>query len=129
MKSLISFTATLAFAISTSLAYAQDATKGEVVFRLCIACHSIGENARNKTGPQLNGLFGRKAGSVEGYAYSPAMQNSGIVWNNENFTSFIKDPHSFMPLTKMAFVGLNDEANIKDLIAYLKKFNSDGKKN
>lgn len=110
------------FIASIPLAQAQDAGKGEAVFKQCAACHSVGENARNKIGPQLNGLFGRKAGSVEGYFYSPANKNSGIVWSEENFSAYIKDPRSFIPGTKMAYAGLKSEEEIKDLIAYMKQF-------
>jgi cytochrome c len=105
-----------------SIARAQDAAKGEAVFRKCIVCHAVGENARNKTGPQLNGLFGRKAGGAAGYSYSSANSSSGVVWDESNFSAYIKNPAGFMPGTKMAFAGLADEQEIKDLIAYLKQF-------
>jgi cytochrome c len=105
-----------------SPAHAQDAAKGEIVFKKCIVCHAVGDNARNKTGPQLNGVFGRKAGSVVGYSYSPANTSSGVVWDENNFSTYIKNPAGFMPGTKMAFAGLSNEQDIKDLIAYLKQF-------
>jgi cytochrome c len=116
---IISF---LILALTAHSAYTQDATKGEIIFKKCIACHAVGENARNKTGPVLNGLFGRKAGSVEDYNYSPAMKDSGIVWDEEDFTTYITNPHLMIPATKMAFAGLSDPQEIKDLIAYLKQF-------
>lgn len=109
-------------------AHAQDAAKGEQVFRKCIACHSLGEGARNKAGPELNGLFGRKAGATADYNYSPAYANSSLVWDEANFAAYIKDPRGMMPGSRMAFAGLQSEEEIKDLIAYLKQFGPDGKK-
>jgi cytochrome c len=103
-------------------ALAQDVAKGEAVFKKCIVCHAVGDNARNKQGPQLNGLFGRKAGSAPGYSYSTANASSGITWDENNFAVYIKNPASFMPGTKMVFAGLSNEQEIKDLIAYLKQF-------
>src|SRR5215216_6615007 len=90
--------------------YAQDAASGEKIFVQCRACHQIGENAKNAVGPVLNGLFGRKAGSVEGYNYSAANKNSGITWDEATFSEYIKDP------------------KVKDLIAYIKQFDATGKK-
>ena len=69
--------------------YAQDAASGEKIFVQCKACHQIGENANNAVGPVLNGLFGRKAGTIEGYSYSPANKNSGITWDEATFREYI----------------------------------------
>lgn len=109
-------------ALGVSSASAQDAADGEKVFAVCKACHQVGDNAKNAVGPVLNGLFGRKAGSVEGYNYSAANKNSGITWDEATFTEYIKDPKGKVPGTKMAFAGIKDEKKIKDLIAYLHKF-------
>ncbi len=103
-------------------ARAQDAAAGEKVFLVCRACHQVGDNAKNAVGPVLNGLIGRKAGSVEGYNYSDANKKSGITWSDEEFTKYIQDPKAVVPGTKMAFAGLKDEKKIKDLIAYLHTF-------
>jgi cytochrome c len=103
-------------------ASAQDAAAGEKVFLVCKACHQVGDNAKNAIGPVLNGLFGRKAGSVDGYSYSDANKKSGITWDEATFTEYIKDPKAKVPGTKMAFAGLKDEQKIKDLIAYLHTF-------
>ena len=100
-------------------ASAQDAAAGEKVFAVCKACHQVGDTARNAVGPVLNGLFGRKAGSVEGYNYSEANKKSGITWSEEEFTKYIQDPKAVVPGTKMAFAGVKDPQKIKDLIAYL----------
>jgi cytochrome c len=102
---------------------------GAEVFKKCRACHQVGEKARNLVGPVLNGLFGRKAGAVEGFNYSGANKNSGIVWNETTFVEYIKDPRAAMPGNKMAFAGIKDEKDIADLVAYLKSFGVDGKQN
>ena len=114
------------FALSVG-AYAQDAENGADIFKKCRACHQIGENAKNAVGPKLNGLFGRKAGSIEGFSYSDANKASGVVWDEKVFAKYIADPKSAMPGNKMAFVGIKDEKDVADLIAYLKMFDADGK--
>jgi cytochrome c len=111
-----------------SHAHAQDAAAGEKVFAQCRACHQMGENAKNAVGPHLNGLFGRTAGSVEGYNYSPANKNSGITWDEAIFREYIQNPRAKIPGTKMVYAGLKDEQRINDLIAYLKQFDATGKK-
>ena len=103
-------------------ACAQDAAAGEKVFAVCKACHQVGDTAKNAVGPILNGLIGRKAGSVEGYTYSDANKKSGITWTDEEFTKYIQDPKGIVPGTKMAFAGIKDPQKIKDLIAYLHTF-------
>jgi cytochrome c len=109
-------------------AQAQDAAAGERIYNQCRACHQLGETARNGVGPQLNGLFGRKAGSVEGYSYSNAYKGLDKVWSKENFTTYIKDPRGVTPGTKMVYAGLKDETQIANLIAFLEQFGTDGKK-
>ncbi len=120
MRSLLFAAAILA--AGSSAAVAQDAAAGEKIFAQCRACHQIGESAKNGVGPVLNGLFGRKAGSVEGYSYSAANKNSGITWDEATFSEYIKDPKAKVPGTKMIYAGLKDEQRIKDLIAYLHRF-------
>lgn len=105
-------------------ALAQDPAAGEKVFAQCRACHQVGESAKNVVGPVLNGLFGRKAGTVEGYSYSQANKNSGLTWDEVTFRDYIKNPKAKIPGTKMVFAGIKDEAKIKDLIAYLHQFDS-----
>ena len=109
-------------------ALAQDAANGEKVFLQCRACHQVGESAKNGVGPVLNGLFGRKSGTVAGYNYSQANKESGITWEEPNFSEYIKDPKSKMPGTKMAYAGLKDESRIKDLVLFLKQFDAAGKR-
>ena len=108
--------------------YAQDAASGEKIFAQCKTCHQIGENARNAVGPVLNGLFGRKAGMIEGYSYSSANKKSGITWDEATFREYIKDPKAKIPGTKMTFPGLKDPKQIDDIVAYLKQFDTTGKK-
>jgi cytochrome c len=102
--------------------YAQDAAAGEKVFIQCKACHQTGDKAKNGVGPVLNGLFGRKAGSVEGFIYSNGNKNSGVTWDEATFAEYIKDPKAKIPGTKMVFAGIKDDQKIKDLIAYLHTF-------
>jgi len=107
---------------------AQDAATGEKVFGVCKACHQIGETAKNNVGPQLNGIIGRKSGTVESYNYSKANKESGITWDEATFREYIKDPKAKIPGTKMIYAGLKDEQKTNDLIAFLKQFDADGKK-
>ena len=107
---------------------AQDAAAGEKVFGVCKACHQIGETAKNNVGPQLNGIIGRKSGTVESYNYSKANKESGITWDEATFREYIKDPKAKIPGTKMIYAGLKDEQKTNDLIAFLKQFDADGKK-
>lgn len=112
----------------TGAARAQDVAAGEKSFNKCRACHQVGESAKNAVGPKLNGLFGRKSGSVEGYSYSEANKNSGITWDDAVFADYIKDPKAKIPGTKMVFAGIKNEQEIKDLTGYLKQFGADGRK-
>ena len=120
--------AAAAFAFATTGASAQDAAAGEKVFLKCKVCHQVGEGAKNGVGPSLNGLFGRKSGTVEGYSYSDANKNSGITWEPAVFAEYIKNPRAKIPGTKMVFAGIQNEKEIADLTAYLAQFGPDGKK-
>src|SRR5689334_11220811 len=115
-------------AATTQVAHAQDVAAGEQSFKKCFPCHSIGEGAKNKVGPELNGLDGRHSGTAPEYNYSDANKNSGITWNEETFKEYIKDPRSKIPGTKMIFPGIKNEKEAGDLWAYLKQFGPDGKK-
>ena len=108
-------------------AQAQDAAAGKSSFNKCLACHAIGENAKNKVGPELNGLDGRKSGTVEGYNYSEANKNSGITWGKDVFLEYIKDPKAKIPGTKMVFAGIKNENEANNLWAYVSSFGKDGK--
>jgi len=110
-----------------ALAVAQDLENGKAVWNKCRACHQVGEGAKNLVGPVLNGLFGRKAGTIEGFNYSDANKSSGITWDEATFREYIKNPKAKIPNTKMVFVGLSDEKDIEDLLTFLKQFAPDGK--
>ena len=112
---------------AASAAQAQDVAAGENSFHKCMPCHSIGEGAKNKVGPELNGLDGRKTGSAPGYSYTDANKNSGITWNKEQFLEYIKDPKAKIPGTKMAFAGIKNETEANNLWAYVSSFDKDGK--
>jgi len=124
---------TVGFGLLTAIAAAPasaagNAEAGEKVFNKCKTCHRIGEGAKNMVGPELNGLNGRKSGSVEGYSYSDANKNSGITWNEAVFKEYITDPKKKIPGTKMIFPGLTNEQERDDLWAYISQFKADGKK-
>lgn len=113
-------------AVSTLPSVAQDAQKGKTVFNVCLVCHAIGPGAQNKIGPVLNGLDGRKAGTVPNFSYSDANKGSGIVWNEGTFEDYIKNPAEKIPDTKMTFAGVKNEQQAKDLWAYISQFDADG---
>ena len=127
MKSALAMAAVLLAAMAQT-AQAQDAAAGEQSFKKCMACHRIGEGAKNLVGPELNGLDGRHSGTAPDYHYSDANKNSGIVWGEATFKEYIKDPRAKIPGTKMIFPGIKNEKEIGDLWAYLKQFGADGKK-
>lgn len=118
----------LALTVSTGMAAAQDVAAGEQSFKKCLPCHAVGDDARNKIGPVLNGLEGRKSGTIDGYSYTDANKNSGIVWNEATFKEYIADPRAKIAGTKMVFAGIKNEKEAADLWAYLAQFGPDGKK-
>ena len=123
-----------------------DVEAGKNVFKRCQTCHMVGPNAKNRIGPPLNGLFGRKAGTVEGFKYSPVMSalgEKGLEWNPTDFAGYLTDPKKWLPVkakelglscddlkncrNNMAFAGLKKEKEIEDVVAYLMTFDADGK--
>jgi cytochrome c len=126
MKSVILAAATLAAAMGAT--NAQDLAAGEQSFRKCSPCHSVGEDARNKVGPVLNGLDGRKSGTIPEYSYSEANKKAEITWSEDAFKDYIQNPMAKVPGTKMAFAGIKNDKEIADLWAYLKQFKADGSK-
>jgi len=126
-KSTLSVLVIIGSAALAPAALAQDADAGKTSFNKCMACHSIGEGAKNKVGPELNGLDGRKAGTALDYNYSDANKNSGITWNEATFKEYIKDPKAKVPGTKMAFAGIKNDTEVNNLWAYISKFDKDGK--
>jgi len=99
--------------------------EGEKAFKKCKACHQIGEGASNKTGPQLNGVMGRTAGTVEGFRYSKVFEaaaSDGLVWTDETLAEFLSKPKAYLKGTKMSFAGFKKESDIQAVTAYLKSF-------
>lgn len=102
-------------------ATAADIATGQRIFAKCRICHSVAAGAPSTVGPNLHGLFGRKAGSMPGFAYSAAMKTPGIIWDDANLAKFLHDPKTFIPGNRMAFPGIENDADLADLIAYLKQ--------
>jgi cytochrome c len=136
--SLRAFFAVAAVLVVADSAFAQDATKGEAIFKQCMTCHRIGPDAKNLVGPVLTGVIGRQSGTAPGFAYSPlnkAAGENGLVWSNELILAYLPDPNAFLKKfltdkgkpdlatgsTKMTFK-LADEQQRKDVIAYIDKF-------
>jgi cytochrome c2 len=122
--------ATAAVALALCLpvqAFAQDAAKGETVFKKCKICHDVGPAAKAKVGPILNDVIGRTAGTLPGFAYSPAMKEAGekgLAWTDESIGKYLENPRDFVPKNKMAFVGLKTPEERADVLAYLKTFSA-----
>ena len=113
--------AALGLIVLSTASYAQDVDNGAKVFKKCMACHAIDE--KNKIGPSLKGIVGRKAATVEGFKYSDAMlakAAEGVVWDEATLTAYLPDPKAFVPGTKMVFPGLKKPEEVVDLIAFLK---------
>ena len=113
---------------STGTGFAQDVAAGKQSFKKCFACHSVGNGAKNKVGPLLNGLDGRTSGTVQGFNYSEANKSAAITWSEASFKEYIKDPRARIPGTKMVFAGIKNEQEAVDLWAYLKQFDAAGQK-
>jgi cytochrome c len=114
-------TLAVALCITPAAGAKPDAARGEQIYVRCMACHAL---AANRVGPRHCGLFGRKAGSVPDFAYSPAMKKSGIVWNDKTLDEFLKKPLKMVPGTAMTYDGVADAGERADLLAYLKQANA-----
>ncbi|MBW0368306.1 c-type cytochrome [Ensifer adhaerens] len=112
------------FAASPALADG-NADAGGIVFKKCAACHAVGPGAKNKVGPELNGILGRKVAAVDGFNYSPAFKTKaeeGWSWDETHLSEYLANPKAYVKGTKMAFPGLKKPEEISDIIAYLKTF-------
>lgn len=118
-----------AWAGSIAGAWAADVAEGEKIYnQKCKVCHQIGEGAKNFVGPELNGLIGRKTGSVPDYNYSDANKESGIIWDEATLKEYLANPKAKIPGTKMIFAGLAKESDRDNLIAYMAQFDANGMK-
>jgi cytochrome c len=115
---VMGFAAVLTMGMSVAQAEG-DAAAGEKVFRKCKACHVV-DSEKNRLGPHLVGIFGRAAGSLDGFKYSKAMAESGITWDETTLDAYLADPKGYIPKNRMAFPGLKKEADRANIIAYLK---------
>ncbi|MFI5000166.1 MAG: c-type cytochrome [Reyranellales bacterium] len=115
-------TAALLAMMTPAIAQSGDAAAGERVFdQQCKICHTVEKDGRSLVGPNLFGMFGRKAGTAGGFSASQAMTNSGIVWDDKTIGEYLRDPKSRVPGTKMVYAGLKRQEQLDDLIGYLKK--------
>jgi cytochrome c len=114
---------------STGAGLAQDVAAGEASFKKwCLPCHDAGPGAKVKLGPPLNAIDGRSAGGFAGFNYSDATKSSGITWKEDTFHEYIKNPMQRIPGTRMAFAGVKDDTEVKNLWAYLNQFDQEGNK-
>nr|WP_174234505.1 c-type cytochrome [Sulfitobacter sp. SK012] len=119
---------TLAAFFAAGVAWANefgDPEKGADVFKKCKSCHQIGEGSKSRIGPQLNGVFGRVAGSVDGVKYSKSMLRAGddgLVWTEETLDAYIENPKALISKTRMSFRGISDAEQRSDLLAYLRVY-------
>lgn len=105
-------------------AAAQNAADGQRVFNQCRACHTVDQGGRNGVGPNLHGMFDRKAGSVSAFRYSAPMKargEAGLTWTDETLSAYLRNPRDYIPGGSMAFAGLRNDQQLADLIAYLRQ--------
>jgi cytochrome c len=122
MKAPFGLLVSVALILSAGSALAQSAERGERTFnQQCKACHTVEKGGPSPIGPNLFGVVGRKAGTLDGYSYSEPMKKSGITWDEAALGDYLKDPKAKVPQGKMAFAGLRQAAQLGDVIAYLKK--------
>ena len=100
-----------------------DVERGADLYTQCVGCHEVGEGARDRIGPQLNGIFGRRAGAIEGYRYSPAMDRmgaDGLTWTLETLDAYLENPRILVSGTRMSFRGMREPQDRADVLAYLR---------
>ena len=123
IRKLFALTAVLAMAAVTAPAFAEgDAAKGEKVFKKCKACHTVKQSGKHRVGPNLHGIIGRKAGTVEGYKkFSKGLKSAGITWDAKLLDQYLTSPKKMIKGSRMAFPGLKREKDRANVIAYLMK--------
>jgi cytochrome c len=122
IRKAILFAAVLFAATPVSIALAEgDAAAGEKAFNKCKACHTAEQGGANRVGPNLHGVVGRKAGTVDGYSYSKPVKEGDVTWTEDNLDKYLTDPKGFIPGNKMAFPGIKSEDERENIIAYLKQ--------
>lgn len=102
-----------------------DAARGELAFRQCSGCHTLGPEARNGIGPHLNGIFGRPAGAIDGFNYSRGLRRAGddgLIWDLTRLDAYLENPKALVSGTRMAFPGIEDMQERHDVLAYLRRF-------
>ncbi|HSI42323.1 MAG TPA: cytochrome c family protein [Xanthobacteraceae bacterium] len=130
MNRLIACAMLLALGSTAALADG-DPTKGATVFKKCMACHAVGADAKNKVGPELNGIVDRKMGSIEGFNYSDTLKEHGAkgdLWTADTLSQYLANPKGFMPGVKMVFAGLPKDTDRADLLAFLSQYDLAGNK-
>ncbi|CAI8189620.1 MAG: Cytochrome c2 [Alphaproteobacteria bacterium] len=118
------FAAAAMLTVFTLPSQAGDAEKGAKVYKKCVSCHMIGDGAKNRVGPQLNGIIGREIGAIADYKYSKAMVKyaaTAKIWSEENLDAYLESPRKVVKGGRMAFAGLRKEKDRNDVIAYLKE--------
>ena len=117
--------AVLALLLPGPVASSEDAARGKGLYAECKRCHQVGSGAEHRIGPHLNDVFGRAAGSLAGFRYSPAMQSAGsegLVWTEATLDAFLADPHALVPRSRMSFSGMTQRGDREDLLAWLRGF-------
>ncbi|HAT08253.1 MAG TPA: cytochrome c family protein [Rhodobiaceae bacterium] len=117
-------TAAAMLALSLLPAHAGDAVKGAKIYKKCVSCHMIGDGAKNRIGPHLNGVIGREIGGITDYKYSKAMVKYAAtekVWSEENLAAYLESPRKVVKGGRMSFAGLRKQKDRADVIAYLKE--------
>ena len=104
-----------------TIVFSQDSGKGQKLFEECRACHALETGAKDTVGPDLHGVIGRKAGTLDDFRYSPAMKRSGITWTPQALEAYVADPQKTVPQNRMPYAGMPEARDRADLIAYLKE--------